>query len=103
MVPADPFADFKTVYIREHHIQDRQIQLFSVNAVQRLLRGIAFENRESLVFQIERNQIGDLPLIIYDKDFFGRNDPSFCSVSYILHHPEMGVYNNIPKNFLRDL
>ena len=82
IVPANPLADLKTIHIREHHIQDSQIQLFFVNAVHSFLCCIALEYGEPLIFQIQCDKIGNFPFIVHDKDFFSQSNPSFARFLY---------------------
>ena len=65
VVLPDALAEGEPVHVRQHHIQDRQIKVLPLDAVQSVRAVVEFVDRVSLVFQIDLHQVRDGGLIVY--------------------------------------
>ena len=65
MLP-DFLAQGKSVQIRQHHVQNGQIQLFPLHTFQGLGSVQTLMDGKSLILQVDLHQTGDGLLIIHD-------------------------------------
>ena len=66
---ADLLAEGKAAHIRQHHVEDRQLQLHLVDVRQGAVGIITGIDLVAVILQVQCDQVRDLLLVIDDEDF----------------------------------
>ena len=75
---ADTAADFQTVHLGHHHIQQHHVGLDLIELVQPLFAVVGDGDLIALLGQIEPQQLADIHVVIHDKDLFVCHECSSC-------------------------
>ena len=67
----DAPADGEAVHVGQHHVQQRQIDFFRLQGLERVQPRVAGVHRESLVGQVQLHQIGDFLLVVHHQYVHG--------------------------------
>ena len=65
VVLPDLLAQGEPVHVREHHVQNGQVQVGALHTGEGLLSGIELVDGVTLVFQADLHQVGDSRLVVY--------------------------------------
>ena len=65
VVLPDLLAQGEPVHVREHHVQNGQVQVGALHTGEGLLSGIKLVDGVALVFQADLHQVGDGRLVVY--------------------------------------
>ena len=77
---ADLLAQRKAVHVRQHHVQNRQIQRTAGHAVQRVMGIVAFMYLIPLVFQADLHQVRNGGLVVYDQNLCHNRQVPSCDI-----------------------
>ena len=64
----DPLAQGEAVHVRQHHVQDGQVQVLAPDAVQGVGAVVEFMDGVALVFQIDLHQVRDGGLVVHHQN-----------------------------------